>query len=402
MTVFHAAQLIDIRRTLHKNPELSHEESATSALVADRLRALGLEVRTGIGGHGVIADIVGDTPGPTLLYRADMDALPIQEIAGRSYGSQNPGVMHACGHDVHTTIGLGVASRLTARRSEIHGRVRMLFQPAEEAAPPPDKKIGADAMVAEGALEAAAVDAAFALHVMPTLPVGTLGYSRGPVWAASDLFDIHLHGGMAHGAYPHQGRDTVYVAAQIIQALQQIPARNVDTTENCVISVGRIDAGTAYNIMPDHVHIQGLIRTHCPQVRQLVLRRFHEVIHGIAQAGECAADVNVFVGTPRTANDPVLEAFTVEAIRAHGALQPMFTTPQMGAEDFAAFSSRVPSAYLLLGVRNEAKGIIHMIHTPEFDVDEACLEPGAEAMTSALLQAGCRWSELKGQVSAAP
>jgi amidohydrolase len=402
MTIYDSTKLIEIRRTLHRHPELSHNESRTAALVAAKLEAIGLTVRSNIGGHGVIADIVGDKPGPTLLYRADMDALPIQETAGRSYGSQNPGVMHACGHDVHTTIGLGVASRLSNRRAELHGCVRMLFQPAEEAAPPPDKKIGAAAMVEEGALQNPAVDAAFALHVMPTLPVGTLGYSRGPVWAASDLFDIHLHGGMAHGAYPHQGRDTVYVAAQLVQALQQIPSRNVDTTELCVISVGRIQAGTAYNIMPDYVHIQGLIRTHSPSVRQTVLRRFHEVIQGIASAGECTADVNVFVGTKRTANDPVLEAFAVESIRSHGALEPMFTTPQMGAEDFAAISGLVPSAYLLLGVRNESKGIIHMIHTPEFDVDESCLEPGAEAMTHALLDAGKRWASLDGRIEPAP
>jgi amidohydrolase len=391
MTIFDAEELIRLRRDLHAHPELSHNESRTAAVVASALRSLGLEPRIGVGGHGVVADIIGPVDGPTLLYRADMDALPIQEISGRTYGSTNPGVMHACGHDVHTTIGLGVASRLVAQRNDIRGRVRLMFQPAEEAAPPPGRAIGAEAMVEQGLLDGPRVDAAFALHVMPTLPVGTIGFTGGPVWAASELFDIHLRGGMAHGAYPHEGRDTLYVAAQLIQALQMIPARNVDTRELCVISFGRIAAGTAYNIMPDHVHLQGLIRTHNPAVRARVLQRFHEVVQGIASAGECSAQVDMVVGTHRTANDPWLERFCVDRLALTGLVKPVPAQPQMGAEDFAAVSRRVPSAYLLLGVRNEERGIVHMIHTPEFDVDEACLAGGADAMTDVILHAGHSW-----------
>lgn len=394
MTIFEADELIRLRRDLHAHPELSHQESRTASVVAAALRSLGIEPRIDVGGHGVVADIIGPNDGPTLLYRADMDALPIQETAGRTYGSTNPGVMHACGHDVHTTVGMGVASRLQARRSEIHGRVRLMFQPAEEAAPPPGQKIGAEAMVAEGLLADPPVNAAFALHVMPTLDVGTIGFTGGPVWAASELFDIHLHGAMAHGAYPHDGHDTVYVAAQLIQALQMIPARNVDTRELCVISIGRIAAGTAYNIMPDHVHIQGLIRTHNPTVRSVVLQRFHEVVQGIAAAGRCSAHVEMVVGTHRTANDPWLERFCVDRLAQTGLLRPVAAQPQMGAEDFAAVSRRVPAAYLLLGVRNEERGIVHMIHTPEFDVDEACLAPAADAMTDVLLHAGRSWQQI--------
>lgn len=393
-------ELIAIRRDLHTWPELSHQESRTAALVAEQLRAMGLNPRTGIAGHGVVVDIEGAHPGPTLLYRADMDALPIQEIAGRPYSSQNPGVMHACGHDVHTTIGLGVASRILAQRLALHGRVRFVFQPAEEAAPPPGQAIGAERMVEEGVLEGPAVDAAFALHVMPTIPAGQLGYTRGPVWAASELFDITVHGAMAHGAYPHEGIDAVYVAAQIIQSVQQIVARNVDARDACVISFGRIQAGTAYNIMPEKVLLQGLIRTHDPAVRTLVMRRFHEVVQHTAAAAGARADVQMVRGTWLTANDPTLETFCVDTIQQSGLLTPMYHRPQMGAEDFAAFSRRVPSCYLLLGVRNEARGIVHMIHTPEFDVDETCLAPGADAMVQVLLRAGREWSELAGRVAA--
>lgn len=381
--------LVALRRDMHRHPELSHHEARTAALVAASLEAQGLEVRTGVGGHGVIADIHGEEPGPTLLYRADMDALPIQEIAGRDYGSENEGVMHACGHDVHTTMGLGVAAALAERRAEIHGTIRCLFQPAEEAAPPPGQTIGAERMVEEGALEG--VDAAFALHVMPTIDVGKIGFTGGPVWAASDLFDVWIRGGMAHGAYPHEGRDPIVAAAQLITAWQTVPARFSDARDPVVLSVGRVEAGRAYNIIPDSVHLQGLLRTHDPAVRAAALEHATRLATQIASAFDCEAEIQFVRGTYQTSNDPVLEARAVQAIAASGAAETIAAKPQMGAEDFAAFSRRVPGCYLFLGVRNEARGIKSMIHTPEFDVDERCLRVGVDAMSAALLELGATW-----------
>jgi amidohydrolase len=391
-----AEALIALRRDLHAHPELSHQEERTAAVVTQVLEGLGLSPRTRVGGWGVIVDIVGAHPGPCLLFRADMDALPIQEIQddARPWASTRPGVMHACGHDVHTTVGLGVAARLAGLRDQLHGTVRVVFQPAEEAAPPPGRAIGGEAMVEDGALEAPAVDAAFALHVMPTLPVGTIGYTGGPVWAGSDLFDLHVRGRMAHGAYPHEGTDTVLAAAAIVQACQQIVARNVDTRQCAVVSFCRVQGGTAYNILPDAMHLQGLARFHSLEVRDQMRARMREIVELVARAHGCEATLDLFVGTHPTCNDPALEAWTVQALTRHGALQPVATLPQMGAEDFSAFSRRVPSCYLLLGVRNEARGIVHMIHTPAFDVDESCLAPAADAMASALREAGAGWSTL--------
>jgi len=394
-------ELVSIRRDLHSHPELSHRESRTADVIAAHLRTLGLEPRVGVAGHGVVADVVGAHDGPTLLYRADIDALPIQEVDGRAYGSQNPGVMHACGHDVHTTIGLGVASAIAARSAEVHGRVRFVFQPAEEAAPPPGEVIGAEKMVVEGVLEAPAVDAAFALHVMPLLDVGTLGFTGGPVWAASDLFDIHVTGAMAHGAYPHEGADPIAAASAIVQALQQIPSRNVDTRDACVVSVCRFQAGSAYNIIPDGAHLQGLVRTHDEGVRDLALRRLREVAEQTARAWGCEATIETVRGTYATVNDLALEQWVVDRVGAvDNGLTPTPFRPQMGAEDFAAFSRRVPGCYLLLGVRNEARGIVHMIHTPGFDVDETCLQLGVDAMVDALLHTGAHFETLRPQLGA--
>ncbi len=391
-------QLIDIRRDLHMHPELSHDEKRTAGVVQDQLRGLPFEVRTDVAGHGVIADLVGEQDGPTLLYRADMDALPIIEDFEHSYGSQNPGVMHACGHDVHTTMGIGVARELVARRSEIHGKVRFVFQPAEEAAPPPGQSIGAEKMVEEGVLEG--VDAAFALHVMPLLEVGNIGFTGGPVWAASDLFDITIHGGMAHGAYPHEGRDPILAGAAIIQALQQIPSRIIDAREACVLSVCRAQSGTAYNIIPDKMTLQGLLRTLDPTVRDKAMAQAKVVVESTALAFGCTAELQFVRGTHLTANHPALEDFVGEVVNAkHTDVGFVPFKPQMGAEDFAAFSRRVPGCYLFLGVRNEERGITHMIHTPRFDVDERSIGIGVNAMSDALIELGQRWDTVAPTLS---
>lgn len=395
----HTKSLVALRRDLHKHPELSHHEVRTASVVAERLRSVGLEPRCGIAGNGVTALLEGAHPGPTLLYRADMDALPIQEVEGRPWGSQNAGVMHACGHDVHTTIGVGLAEHLATRRDQIHGRILFVFQPAEEAAPPPGRSIGAEQMVQEGVLSDPTVDAAFAMHVMPLLDVGLIGFPGGAVWAASDLFDIVVHGKMAHGAYPHEGVDPIYCASLIVQALQQIVTRNLDARDACVVSVCRMTAGTAYNIVPAQAHLQGLVRTLNDRVRDVALVRLRAIAEQIAAACGCTAEVTTVRGTYLTANHMELERFAQASLRDDPAgVRCVPFAAQMGAEDFAAFSRRVPGCYLFLGVRNEAKGIRHMIHTPQFDVDESCIGLGVSAMSRVLLQAGRDWSSLSSQL----
>ena len=386
-------ELIAIRRDLHMHPELSHDEARTAGVVQDQLRGGPFDIRTGIAGHGVVADLSGPNPGPTLIYRADMDALPIQEADDREYASRNPGVMHACGHDVHTTVGIGVARVLASRRNELHGTVRFVFQPAEEAAPPPGQNIGAEKMVEEGVLDG--VDAAFALHVMPLLDAGYIGFTGGPVWAASDLFDIEVSGAMAHGAYPHEGRDPILAGSAIVQALQQIPSRIIDARDACVLSVCRVDAGSAYNIIPDRMVLQGLLRTLNETVRDEAMAHAKTVVESVAAAYGCSATLRFVRGTHLTANAPALEQF-VGGVIATEHPEVGFTPfqSQMGAEDFAAFSRRVPGCYLFLGVRNEARGITHMIHTPRFDVDERAIGIGVRAMSDALVAAGQRWSEV--------
>lgn len=391
---YSSEELIAFRRDLHQHPELSLHEKRTASKVTEALTRLGLEAQRGVGGEGVVALIEGSQPGPVLLYRADIDALPIQEVEGRPYGSKNPGVMHACGHDVHTTIGIGVASELVGRRDELRGAVKMVFQPAEEASAPPGEVIGAEWMVRDGVLESPDVDAAFALHVMPELDVGWLAGTGGPVWASSDVFEVVVKGQMAHAAFPHQGRDAVLAASQIVVALQQIVARELDPREPGVITVGSFHAGTAHNILAPEAVLKGTIRALSDDSRDLLLKRFAEVVHGVAAAHGCSATIQNVLSAALTANHPELEQFALNQAADTG-ISIKSVRPQMGAEDFSAFSRRVPSSYLYLGVRNEARGITSPLHTPTFDVDERCIDLGVAAMTQALLRVGQRWPELE-------
>src|SRR2546430_1333120 len=246
-------KLIEQRRDFHMHPELSNREERTSRVVAERLRAIGLtDIKTGVGKYGVTALLVGAKPGPVVAVRADMDSLPIQEVNDVPYKSQTPGVKHACGHDAHTTIELGVAEVLSKMREEIHGTIKFIFQPAEEGAPAGEEG-GAALMIKEGALENPRPTAIFGLHVMPVVEVGQIAYNSGPAMASSDHFLITIHGKKVHGAYPHDGIDAVVVAAECVTALQTIRSRRIDTTEPLVITIGSIQGGNRFNIIADEV-----------------------------------------------------------------------------------------------------------------------------------------------------
>lgn len=373
--------LIAIRRHLHQHPELSCEESETAAFVAEQLRALGLEPEVGAydAPTSVVAVVEGTSDGPTLAWRADTDALPITEATGAPYASCHPGVMHACGHDVHTTIGLGVASALVEQRASLRGRVKLIFQPAEEGVPG-SGVVGAEAMARAGVLDG--VDAAFACHCHPPMPTGQIGYARGGIWAGSDAFRLTIRGRQSHGAYPQDGVDPIYVAAQLIVALQSIPGRVVDTRQSVVVSVGQIEAGNAFNVIPETARIVGMIRTLDEEVRTRAVEAFERLVAGVCAAHGATPELQMSRGAVPVVNDDRLLDRALAQLPAD-AVVPV--QPQMGAEDFASFSTRCPSVYFMLGVGDAARGVVHPIHSPRFDVDEACLPFAVEKFTQMLL-----------------
>ncbi len=379
-------QLIAQRRDFHMHPELSNREERTSRIVAERLTALGLdEVKKGVARHGVVALLKGAKPGPVVAVRADMDALPIQETIDVPYKSRTPGVKHACGHDVHTSIGLGVAEILSKMRGEVAGTIKFIFQPAEEG-PPPGEEGGAPLMIKEGALENPRPGAIFGLHVMPNVEIGQIAYNSGPTMASSDRFVITIRGKKVHGAYPHDGVDAVVVAAEAVTALQTIRSRRIDTTEPLVISVGIIQGGNRFNIIADEVKLEGTVRTLSEDVRRQAQKLMRETLTGITSAYGATFEMQYEEGAAVTYNEPRLVDETLPTLRREiGETNVITRRPQMGAEDFSYFQKVIPGFYYFLGVGNRTRGITAMIHTPEFDVDEESLVIGTKVMSNVLL-----------------
>ncbi len=392
-------KLVEMRRDIHRNPELSNEEARTSTLVADRLRALGLEVKTGVAKHGVVALLKGGQPGKCVAVRADMDALPIRELRDTPYRSQNVGVMHACGHDVHTTVALGVAELLVKHRDRVKGTVKFLFQPAEEAMPATFKgQWGAELMVAEGAMANPKPDAIFGLHCTSTIsPVGALddgphylsagqiAYTIGPDSANSDRFQIIIRGKMAHGSAPHKGVDAIAVAAEAITAMQMIRSRETNTRQPLVITIGTIQGGQRENILAEHVELGGTVRTYDAAFRDKVIASMHRILKGITEAHGATYEMDYRKGYPSIINNEELVKATLPAFRRIvGEKNVREAIPGMGGEDFSYFSQLAPGFYFRLGVANEAKGITGGGHTPIFDVDEECLKTGVAAMAAAV------------------
>ncbi len=286
-----------MRRDFHKHPELGHQEVRTAGIVAKELQALGLEVTSGVGKTGVVAMIEGARPGPTLLLRADMDALPILEQTGAEYASQTPGVMHACGHDAHTAVLLTVAKLLTGIRGELPGSVKLVFQPAEEGMG------GAEGMMTDGVLENPKVDVTLGLHVWNEQPVGWLGLATGPTMAGTEIFKVRISGKGGHGAIPNLAVDPILAGAQVVSALQSIVARNTPPLKSAVVSVTTFHGGEAFNVIPPQVELTGTIRTFDLDVREMVLRRFDEIVHGMASGLGCVAEIEHTRMTPALIND---------------------------------------------------------------------------------------------------
>ncbi|MEO5987547.1 MAG: amidohydrolase [Candidatus Eisenbacteria bacterium] len=370
-------ELIATRRDLHMHPELGFQEVRTSGIVAERLRALGIEVREHVGGTGVVATVKGAKPGKRVLLRADMDALPIQEENQTPYRSQHDGTMHACGHDCHTSILLGVGKRLQGMRAGIAGEVRLCFQPAEELGGP---KGGAESMIQEGVLEPRP-DAAFGLHVWQDLPLGVVGVSEGPWMAAVDEFTVTVKGKGVHAAMPEGGVDPVVCLAHMITALQTIVSRNVDPFLQAVISVTQLRAGTAFNIIPETAWMNGTVRVFDNGLWAELPRHFERVCRGVATAFGCELEIRYERGNQPTVNDPGMCRFAREAAaEVVGAANLRDDIRTMGGEDFAAFLAQVPGVFIAVGSRNEQRGLIHAHHHPRFDVDEDCLRIGAEIL----------------------
>ena len=379
-------RLVETRRDIHMHPELSNREERTARVVAERLRALGLtDVKTGVGKHGVTALLVGGRPGPVVAVRADMDALPIQEVDGRPYKSQTPSVMHACGHDVHTTVELGVAELLSKMKDEVRGTVKFIFQPAEEGAPAGEEG-GASLMVKEGVLENPRPRAIFGLHTEPNLQAGQIGYHSGPAMASSDTFYITVRGKSSHGAQPQLGVDAVVVASQCVIALQNIRSRRIDPLEPLVITVGTIHGGERYNVIAGEVKMTGTMRTFNDQVRERSIAMMRETLQSVTAAYGATFELEFGRGSAVTFNEPALVEETLPTIRrVVGAGNTLAIKPFMPAEDFSEYQKVIPGFYYFLGVGNRERGITAGWHTPNYDVDEESLVVGVKVMSNVLL-----------------
>ena len=377
-------QVVADRRYLHQHPELGYQEENTARFVAARLRELGIETRTGVAKTGVVGLLHGaQGMGKTVLLRADMDALPITELNDVPYKSLNPGIMHACGHDAHTAMLLGVARLLAERQDRFKGTVKFIFQPSEEAAPG-----GAKPMIDAGVLENPRVDAAFGVHIGQDLPVGTIGVCTGPTNAASDGFVATIKGNGGHAARPHTSVDPVVVAAACITALQTLVSREVNPLRQAVITVGALHAGTVANVIPEEAIMRGTVRTFDDGVRQHLAERIPALIGGIAAAMRAEADVQYRLGYPALVNDAAMTDLVREVAReVVGPRRLIEREPGMGGEDMAYFLQRVPGCFFRIGSRNPERGLTYGHHHPRFDIDdEQALPIGVAAVASVALR----------------
>ncbi|MEO1086940.1 MAG: amidohydrolase, partial [Acidobacteriota bacterium] len=386
-------EILEIRHHVHQYPELGNREFKTAELIVKHLEALGFDrVDTEVAHTGVVGVLKGAKPGPTVAVRADMDALPVTEATDypfkstvrTTYLGQEVGVMHACGHDVHVAVQLGVASVLASMRDELPGTVKFIFQPAEEG-PPPGEEGGAEMMVAEGVLENPAPEAIFGLHTFASMDVGKIGYTVGPAFAAVDHFRVELRGRQSHGAAPHLGVDPMVMTSQAILGLQTIRSRTLSPLEPSVVSVGIVRGGTRFNIIPESVHLEGTVRTYTAEARDTVERRMHEILGGVAAASGGEYELDYDRGTPPTVNDPELSRRMAPSLdKAVAAGQVAEIEPTMGGEDFAYFANAVPGFYFRLGVADPVKGSGGH-HTPTFAADDASVPIGIRAMTHLVL-----------------
>ena len=390
-------RVIEWRRDLHRHPELGNHEVRTAQVIATHLRALGLAPKTGIAQTGVTAVLKGGKPGPRIALRADMDALPVTEQTGLPFAStvkseyrgQPVGVMHACGHDMHVAILMGVAEALVARKDELPGEVMFVFQPAEEGPPVPGEVAGAKRMLDEGVFDGFTPDAVLGLHVWSRLHVGQLGVRSGPFMASADEWTLKIAGRQTHGSQPWAGVDPITVAAQVLLGAQSIIARQIDITAHpVVLTAGQIQSGTRFNIIPDEATMVGTLRTFDMDVREDVIRRFRSTAEHFAAASDASAELSVSMNAPVTRNDPALTQRLRPSLEKVADAGNVIEVPRYTiAEDFSQFANVAPGLYFFVGTTPQGQALetAPMNHSPLYAPDEAALEVGVRAMLQATL-----------------
>lgn len=376
-------ELVELRRDFHMHPELAHQETRTAKTIADYLRKLGdIEVTEGVGGTGVVGVLRGAGEGKTIMLRADMDALPIVEANDVPYHSLNHGVMHACGHDTHIAVALVAAKMVSLRRNHLRGNLKLCFQPAEEA------DGGAEDMIKQGVMDNPRVDRVIGFHVEGDLPVGKVGIRPGPQAAGVEEFVITVKGKGGHGAAPHETTDPILAAGHILTALQTIVSRNVDPVDKALVTVGKIEGGTAFNIIPDECRLTGTLRFFSEDTHKLLVKRLTEVARGVAKAMGGSADVYLNPGVTMipVVNDPeVSEWLASVAARTVGSERVILTEQVMGGDDMALFLRDTPGCYPMIGGQNLKKGYSGLHHSSHFDIDEDCLPIALAMMAGGVL-----------------
>ena len=370
-------EIRDCRRHLHQNPELSFQEFKTSEFICSKLDAFGIPYQKGIAKTGIVAIVEGKNPSKkTIALRGDIDALPIKELNEVEYKSKNEGVMHACGHDAHTSCLLGAGKILNELKNEFEGTVKLLFQPSEEKLPG-----GANVMIGEGVLENPKVESIFGQHVFTPLDAGTVAFCFGTMMASTDEIYIRITGKGGHAAYPHEVRDPVMMTSQLLVTLQQVVSRMFSPFEPMVLSFGKIIANGATNIIPNEVLIEGTFRAMNEDVRMKAHEKIEQICKGVVEGLGGKVDLNIVKGYPVLKNDLQLTQRAFDrAIQFLGKENVSEIKPQMGAEDFAFFSQKIPACFYRLGTGNKSKGITSLIHTPTFNIDEESLKTGMGLM----------------------
>lgn len=371
--------IVKLRRYLHQNPELSNNEFETSKFVVDKLKKLGLELQTGVGGTGVVGLLKGGKPGKTVALRADMDALPINEETGLEFSSNKKNVMHACGHDFHTSILIGAAIVLSQKRESLQGNIKFIFQPAEE------KLIGASQMIRDNVLENPQVDAIMALHCWPDLPTGTIGVKRGEVMAAGDSLDITIKGKQGHAAHPHKAIDPITIASYVITKLQTIVSREIAPVDSVVISIGQINGGNAFNVIPQTVKMSGTVRVLNPEIRDKLPDMINRIVKKTAESMNGEAKVNYNFGSPPLINNDLMVDVldkSVTQLLGNDNLVYM-NTPSLGSEDFAFYLEKIPGVFFRLGTYNAGHNPQYPLHHPKVLFDEGALEIGISVISDA-------------------
>lgn len=376
--------VVELRRDFHAHPELGFEEVRTAGIVAERLKALGYEVRTGVGQTGVVGVLRTKKPGKTILLRADMDCLPILEMSGVEYASTSPGKMHACGHDGHTAILLGAAQMIVERRDLLSGTIVLCFQPAEEG------KGGARAMIEDGVLDDPHVERVYGLHLTSYYRTGLVLMRPGPVMASSDSIEVTIHGRGGHGASPHQTVDPILTSAYFVSQLQSVVSRNVDPIEPAVVTIGAIHGGTIHNVIPDDVTLLGTVRAFSEAEREQMKPRIERVLSGCCAAEGASYDYRYIERYPVTVNDAAQTAYVRElALRTVGPERTADLVPTMGAEDFSFMLQRRPGCFFFVGSQSDERTAVPH-HNARFALDEACLKTGVQMMVALALDAPTR------------